>query len=84
MWSWFSKSQPAPGVGSVAEEKTDQYEIQYQFSNEVIRFEKDQAERYIIEVIDQEVIIDAMVPSGLRPSAGSILSAPISDTTPFG
>lgn len=84
VWSWFSKSQPAPGVGSVAEEKTDQYEIQYQFSNEVIRFEKDQAERYIIEVIDQEVIIDAMVPSGLRPSAGSILSAPISDTTPFG
>lgn len=74
-----------PGVDEVAELKTDTYEMEYLFSEKVIRFQDDRSLKYILTVEEDEtVVLDADLPDELRPAVGSILSADISKSTPYG
>ena len=74
-----------PGVDEVAVDSTEVYNIQYQFSEDVIRFGDERSLQYILEVHDDEsVVLDAGLPTELRPVVGSILSADVSDRTPYG
>lgn len=85
VWNFFRGHEPVPGVGQTAELSSDTFQMSYRFADEVIRFSDSEAERYILAVEEDEtVVMDARVPSSLRPAAGSILSAGVTATTPFG
>lgn len=85
IWYMVSSRNKAPGVGSVAKVKTANINMEYQFADNVIRFASDQELGYIVSVGEDEVVkLKPNLPSQLKPVVGSILSADVSQTTPYG
>lgn len=83
VWTGFT-SRKIPGMDSPVNLKTPEYEMTYQFSEEVIRLEGNDLV-YLIRVEENEtVVLDADIPERIKPVVGSILSADVSDKAPFG
>ena len=81
VWSVYSYGKEYKQV----HEETNGFDITYQFAPDVIRYEKEQANTYIISVEeDATVVVSAGAPSSFLPHVGSILSAGITQTTPRG
>ena len=72
------------GIDSVATEKGDNYEVTYQFKDNVIVLDKRRIQ-YLFKVEDDSILyFKDNMPDSIRPHIGSIYSARVTELTPFG
>ncbi|MCR5643432.1 MAG: hypothetical protein K6G32_08875 [Prevotella sp.] len=75
---------PIPGVGSAVTENADNYEITYQFKDGVIVLDE-QTMQYLVKVVNDNILYFASnTPADIMPKVGSIISARITEKTPYG
>ena len=76
--------RPIPGVGSAVTEKTDNYEITFKFNDGVIVLD-DETIQYLVKVVEDNILyFSSSTPADIIPKVGSIISARITDKTPYG
>lgn len=72
------------GINYIATEKGDNYEVSYQYNDDVVVLDK-QLMKYLIKVENDSILYfsDSM-PDSIRPHVGSIYSARVTELTPYG
>ena len=77
-------NNPIPGVGSIATEKADNFEVTFKFNDDVIVLDEEKMQ-YLSKIEEDNILyFSSNTPIDMIPKVGSIISARISDKTPYG
>ena len=81
---YFGNPSDKGGEYAPVTEKSDDYEITYQFKDNVIVLD-DQNIQHLVKVMDDDILyFDSSTPSNIKPKVGSIISSRITEKTPYG
>ena len=79
-----NENQPISGMGSPVTEKSDNYNITYQYEDGVLVL-NNRTQRYLSKVVEDSILYFLPeMPDSIMPEVGTIISSRISDKTPYG